>query len=98
MITVKDSCGSSGGILSMFSFPLVHDAVYFILHEKCLILQKLSKYPSSLINIITDICLSEKLRHYQVKPNVGVVLKYLVLFLCPRRTSSNICSLYCHLK
>lgn len=50
------------------------------LHEKCLILQKLSKYPSSLRDIITDICLSEKLRHYQVKPNVGVVVKYLVLF------------------
>lgn len=34
MITVKDCYGSSGGILSIFSFPLVHDDVYFIFARK----------------------------------------------------------------
>lgn len=47
MITVKDCYGSSVGILSIFSFPLVHDDVYFIFARKVV---KISFLPNKYYN------------------------------------------------
>ena len=58
MIKVKDSYILSGDILSIISFPLVHDKIYFIFAQKVSHFSKVFKYP------FNGHSLSEKLRHY----------------------------------